>query len=65
MGDRRLNRQVFPLIQALFSEPSPAPVKAVMSLLGLGPETLRLPMVSVTPATRGKLEKLIGELGLL
>lgn len=62
---RRLNRHFFPLIQALFSEPSPAPVKAVMSLLGLGPETLRLPMVSVTPATRGKLEKLIGELGLL
>ena len=62
---RRLNRHFFPLLQAHFWEPSPAPVKAVLSLLGLGPETLRLPMVPVTPATRRKLEQLIGELGLL
>ena len=62
---RRLNRRFFPLLQAHFWEPSPAPVKAVMSLLGLGPETLRLPMVPVTPATRRRLEQLIGELGLL
>ena len=62
---RRLNRHFFPLLQAHFWEPSPAPVKAVMALLGLGPETLRLPMVPVTPATRRRLEQLIGELGLL
>ncbi len=62
---RRLNRHFFPLIQALFSEPSPAPCKAVMALLGHGSDTLRLPMTSVTAATRRKLEQLIGELGLL
>ncbi len=62
---RRLNRYFFPLIQALFSEPSPAPVKAVLALLGRGPDTLRLPMTPVIPATRSKLEKLLGELGLL
>ena len=62
---RRLNRYFFPLLQAHFWEPSPAPVKAVMSILGLGPETLRLPMVPVTSATRRKLEQLVGELGLL
>ncbi len=61
---RRLNRQFLPLLQAHFWEPSPAPVKAVMAMLGLGPETLRLPMVSVTSATRRRLEQLIGELGL-
>ena len=62
---RQLNRRFFPLLQAHFWEPSPAPVKAVMALLGLGPETLRLPMTPVTPATRRRLEQLIGELGLL
>ena len=61
---RRLNRQFFPLMQAHFWEPSPAPVKAVMSLLGLGTETMRLPMVPVIPSTRRKLETLVGELGL-
>ncbi len=61
---RRLNRRFFPLLQAHFWEPSPAPVKAVMSILGLGPETLRLPMVPVTSATRSRLEHLVGELGL-
>ena len=61
---RRLNRQLFPLLQAHFWEPSPAPVKAVMALLGLGADTVRLPMVPVTPATRGRLEQLLGELNL-
>ena len=61
---RDLNRRFFPLLQAHFWEPSPAPVKAVMALLDLGPETLRLPMVPVTPATRSRLQHLLGELGL-
>jgi 4-hydroxy-tetrahydrodipicolinate synthase len=62
---RRLNRQYFKLMQAHFWEASPAPIKAVMSILGKGPDHLRLPMVHVTPATRRKLETLVGELGLM
>ena len=62
---RRINRQYFRLMQALFTEPSPAPIKAVLTLLGRGNETLRLPMVPVTEPTRRKLERLLGELGLL
>ncbi len=62
---RRINRQYFRLVQALFSEPSPAPIKAVLSLLGRGNESLRLPMVPVTALTRRKLERILGELGLL
>ena len=62
---RRINRQYFRLMQALFLEPSPAPIKAVLSLLGHGTENLRLPMVPVTPPTRRKLERILGELGLL
>jgi 4-hydroxy-tetrahydrodipicolinate synthase len=62
---RRINRHYFQLLQANFCEPSPAPIKAVMALLGRGNEELRLPMVPVTPQTRRKLERILGELGLL
>jgi 4-hydroxy-tetrahydrodipicolinate synthase len=62
---RRINRHYFNLMQANFSEPSPAPIKAVMALLGRGNEELRLPMIPVTPQTRRKLERILGELGLL
>jgi 4-hydroxy-tetrahydrodipicolinate synthase len=62
---RRLNRRFFTLMQAHFLESSPAPIKAVISLLGRGNEEMRLPMVPVTSTTRRRLERLIGELGLL
>ncbi len=62
---RKINREYFRLMQAHFWEPSPAPVKAVMAMLGLIEDKLRLPMVPVTDATRNKLETLRQELGLL
>ncbi len=62
---RRINRQYFRLLQALFTEPSPAPIKAVLTLLGRGNETLRLPMVPVTEPTRRKLEGILRENSLL
>jgi 4-hydroxy-tetrahydrodipicolinate synthase len=62
---RRINRQFYRLMQANFSEPSPAPVKALLAICGFGEDHLRLPMVPVTKATRRKLETMAGELGLL
>jgi len=62
---RAINAKFFRLMQAHFSEPSPAPIKAVLALLGYGAEHLRLPMIPVTAPTRQKLEKILGELGLL
>ncbi len=62
---RSLNQRFYPLMQAHFWEASPAPVKAVLALLGHGEDVLRLPMVPVTPATRQKLEALTAKLGLL
>ena len=62
---RRINRQFFRLMQAHFWEASPAPVKAVLSMLGKGEDVLRLPMVPVSAETRRRLERLVGELGLL
>ena len=62
---RALNTRYFALMQAHFSEPSPAPIKAVLALLNLCSETLRLPMVPVTEATRTKLQSLLHDLNLL
>ena len=62
---RHINRTFFRLMQAHFWEPSPSPIKAVMAILGTGLETMRLPIVPVTAATRGRLETLCQELGLL
>jgi 4-hydroxy-tetrahydrodipicolinate synthase len=62
---RTINRQYHRLMQAHFWEPSPAPVKAVLALMGRGEDRLRLPMTPVSALTRRKLEVLLGELGLL
>jgi 4-hydroxy-tetrahydrodipicolinate synthase len=62
---RALNARYFALMQAHFIEPSPAPIKAVLALLGQCSETLRLPMTPVTQPTRTKLQTLLTELGLL
>jgi 4-hydroxy-tetrahydrodipicolinate synthase len=61
---RAINRKFFRLMQMHFSEPSPAPAKAVLALLGHGEDVLRLPMVPVSDALRRRLETLLGELGL-
>ena len=62
---RRINRHYFHFMQTLFTEPSPAPIKAVLTMLGRGNEHMRLPMVPVSAPTRRKLERILGELGLL
>ena len=62
---RQINRKFYRLIQANFWETSPGPVKAVMAMMGKIEENYRLPMVPVSQATRARLERLAGELGLL
>jgi 4-hydroxy-tetrahydrodipicolinate synthase len=61
---RRLNRRWYPLFQANFLEPSPAPVKAVLAMQGRVHETFRLPIVPVTETTRERLRALAEELGI-
>ena len=62
---RSLNRSYFRLMLAHFWEPSPAPVKAVLKMIGRGEDVLRLPMVPVSDAGRKRLEALVAEIGLL
>jgi 4-hydroxy-tetrahydrodipicolinate synthase len=62
---RDLERRYSRLFDANFWESNPAPVKTILSLMGRCTDTLRLPLVPPMPATRIKLERLAGELGLL
>ncbi|MGC9223370.1 MAG: 4-hydroxy-tetrahydrodipicolinate synthase [Terracidiphilus sp.] len=62
---RDLERRFSRLFEANFWESNPGPVKTVLSLMGRCGDGVRLPLVPPTPATRSKLERLAGELGLL
>lgn len=62
---REIERRFGRLFEANFWESNPGPVKAVLHLMGRTTDTVRLPLVTPTPATHAKLERLAGELGLL
>jgi 4-hydroxy-tetrahydrodipicolinate synthase len=59
--ERRWNR----LFEANFWESNPSPVKTVLALMGLCTDQVRMPLVPPMNATRARLERLAGELGLL
>ena len=58
-GDRaealRLHLRLLPLIDALFLESNPSPVKALLAQLGFGGDGLRLPLTPASAATRVRL----------
>lgn len=56
---RKRHYELRVLDQLLFAEPSPAPTKAALALLGRCPVDVRLPLV---PATAGLVEQLRGEM---
>jgi len=62
---RELERRWGRLFEANFWESNPSPVKTVLALMGHCTDLVRLPLVPPTAATRVKLERLAGELGLL
>jgi 4-hydroxy-tetrahydrodipicolinate synthase len=62
---REIERQFGRLFEANFWESNPGPVKAVLNLMGRTTDVVRLPLVTPAAATRLKLERLAGELGLL
>src|SRR5215813_10976443 len=64
-GARKLHRQYLPLMQALFLESNPMPVKCVLAMMGRIEENYRLPMLPVKPETRTKLERVAAEASLL
>ncbi len=49
-GSAELQLDLLPLVNALFSEVNPIPVKAAMAAMGYGENTLRLPLTPMEPA---------------
>ena len=57
---RELQYRFLPLMNALFAETNPAPIKCALSLCGLISGELRLPLAPVSPALRERLAFLLG-----
>ena len=53
-----------PLMDALFCETSPSPVKYAMARLGLCAEEIRLPLLPASAAARAKVDAAMDDLGL-
>ncbi len=58
---RRQQQKLLAIIDALFAEANPIPVKAALALRGFGTPTVRLPLVPATPALQEHLATLLQE----
>lgn len=61
----QLQDQLMPLHDAMFCEPSPAPVKYAASLLGLCTDEVRLPLVAATDNARATVRAALKSAGIL
>ena len=62
---RKLQLDLIPLINALFSEVNPIPVKAAMAAMGFCEDYLRLPLTPMEEAHKAKLLALMAEQNLI
>ena len=60
----KMQCDLLPLVNALFSEVNPIPAKAAVSAMGFGEENLRLPLTPMEDATRAKLYEEMRKLGI-
>jgi len=60
----QLHRKFYPLFRDLFIEANPVPVKMALARQGWMTEDVRLPLVSLQPQNRAKLEVLLKTYGL-
>jgi 4-hydroxy-tetrahydrodipicolinate synthase len=59
-----INNRLLPLIDALFVESNPIPLKAGLKMLGLGEDHVRLPLTPATEATRARLKEALAQAGI-
>ena len=59
-----LQCKLLPLVNALFSEVNPIPVKAAVSAMGFGEENIRMPLSKMEDATRAKMYDEMRKLGV-
>ena len=60
----KMQADLLPLVNALFSEVNPIPAKAGVSAMGFGEENLRLPLTPMEDATRAVLFEEMRKLGI-
>ncbi len=60
----KMQCDLLPLINALFSEVNPIPAKAAVSAMGFGEENLRMPLTPMEPQTRAVLFEEMRKLGV-
>ena len=61
---RRLHETWLPVMEGLFIETNPVPVKAALRLMGRGTGEVRLPLCGMSPANEEKLKRILAEAGL-
>ncbi len=64
-GARKLHYKMWPLMEAMFYETNPAPVKTAMKLLGKITGEVRQPLCAMSPANEDKLRKVMQKYGLI
>ncbi len=64
-GARKLQQWLLPLIQVNFVESNPSPCKVAMAAMGLSEETVRLPLVTPSSASRDKIIGVLQQLKML
>lgn len=64
-GSTRLQLKALPLVEALFSEVNPIPVKKAVNLMGYEVGGLRMPLTELTKANEEKLVKAMKDFGIL
>lgn len=60
-----INARLMPLHSAMFCETSPGPVKYAASLLGMGSADMRLPMTSISDASKQTIKQVMQQLELI
>ena len=63
-GAAKLQVELLPLVNALFSEVNPIPAKAAVSAMGYGEENIRLPLTTMTEEKRAVLFAEMKKLGV-
>jgi 4-hydroxy-tetrahydrodipicolinate synthase len=63
-GARQIHHRLLPLMQAMFLEANPIPVKAALALLGLCSWEIRTPLSPLADDLKAKLEKAMADCGV-
>jgi 4-hydroxy-tetrahydrodipicolinate synthase len=65
VGARKIHRRLLPLMQVLFIEANPIPVKFALATMGMMPLAYRLPLVPPSAENQTKIKIILEELALL